>query len=103
MKQNPALSMIGLCQKAGKVKSGETAVEIEVKKGTARLLIVAEDVSERTKKTYADMAAHHHIAIRVFGTKETLGSMLGKASRAALVITDEKMAAAVVAKMDAAM
>ncbi|MBO6215288.1 MAG: ribosomal L7Ae/L30e/S12e/Gadd45 family protein, partial [Lachnospiraceae bacterium] len=48
------LSMIGLCMKAGKLKSGEFAVEETVKNGQARLVIVASDASENTKKSYAD-------------------------------------------------
>ena len=94
--------MIGLCRKAGKIKSGETAVEAEMKKGTVRLLVIADNASDRTKKTYHDMAAYRKIPIQTYGSKEALGQMLGKAERAAVAVIDEKMAAAVAKKIESA-
>ena len=38
-----ALNMIGLATRAGKTKSGEFSTEQSVKKGRARMVIVAED------------------------------------------------------------
>ncbi|WP_342455632.1 L7Ae/L30e/S12e/Gadd45 family ribosomal protein [Caloramator sp. Dgby_cultured_2] len=49
MKDN-LYSFIGLMQKAGKLSSGDDAVEIEIKKKKAMLVIIAEDASENTKK-----------------------------------------------------
>ena len=46
MKQDKALAMIGLAQKAGKIVSGEFATEKAVKTGKAALVIVAGDASE---------------------------------------------------------
>ena len=43
LKQDKALAMIGLAQKAGKIVSGEFATEKAVKTGKAALVIVAGD------------------------------------------------------------
>ena len=47
-----ALSMIGLATKAGKIASGEFAVESAVRKGKAVLVISASDASDNTKKSF---------------------------------------------------
>ena len=52
-----ALSMIGLATKAGKIASGEFAVESAVRKGKACLVIIASDASDNTKKSFNDMGA----------------------------------------------
>ncbi len=100
MKQNQAIAMIGLANRAGKIVSGETAVEKAVKKGNAYLCILAEDASDRSKKSYADMCDYYETKLCVYGTKETLGHILGKEIRAALAVTDESLAETIVRKMD---
>ena len=50
MKQDRVLSLIGLATKAGKCASGEFMTENETKSGKARLVIVAGDASDNTKK-----------------------------------------------------
>ena len=56
-----ALSMIGLATKAGKIASGEFAVESAVRKGKACLVIIASDASDNTKKSFNDMGAYYHL------------------------------------------
>ena len=49
-KRDKILSLIGLATKAGRCISGETMTESETKSGKAKLVIVASDASENTKK-----------------------------------------------------
>ena len=72
------LSLIGLSMKAGRCTSGEMMTENETKAGKAKLVIVASDASENTKKIYGD--------------KDTLGHAMGKEFRASLAILDEGFA-----------
>lgn len=44
------LQMLGLCQRAGKLSSGETGCLAAVRDGSAELIIVADDASDNTKK-----------------------------------------------------
>ena len=99
MKTDQVTQMIGLANKAGKVVSGETAVEKAIKKGNAFLVIIAEDASERSKKTWSDMCAFYETKLCVYGTKETLGGILGKEFRAAVAITDEALGNTIERKM----
>ena len=49
------ISLLGLAERAGKIASGEFAAEKAVKTGKARLIIVAEDASDNTKKKFSDI------------------------------------------------
>ena len=54
MKTDKIVSMIGLAKRAGKLVSGEFSTEQAVKKGLVRLVIVAGDASDNTKKLFSD-------------------------------------------------
>ncbi len=95
--------MIGLASRAGRVKSGELTVEKTVKSGRGRLLLIAEDASDQTKKKLIDMCCFYHVPYRIFGTKEELGHWSGKAYRASICILDEGFAESVMKKMDICM
>lgn len=89
MKQNKALAMVGLAQKAGKVVSGEFSTEKAVKTGKAFLVIVAGDSSENTKKMFSDMCTFYEVPCYFYSDKETLGHAIGKQFRASLAVLDE--------------
>jgi ribosomal protein L7Ae-like RNA K-turn-binding protein len=78
--------MLGLCQRAGKVASGDFAAEQALKKRKADLLILAEDASERTQEKFLYLARESGVACYTAGTLEELGDALGKGHRAAVVI-----------------
>ena len=88
MKQDNILAMLGLAQKAGKVVSGEYAVEKAVKGGSAYLVIIAQDASDLTKKKYRDMTAFYHVPLVTYAAKQTLGASIGKELRACAALTD---------------
>ena len=88
------LSILSLCQKAGKVASGEFGAESSIKSGRAWLVVVAGDASENTKKKFRNMAAFYQVRYVVLSDKDTLGALLGKAQRSVLTIEDQGMAKA---------
>lgn len=94
------LSMIGLAARAGALCSGEYAVEKAVKSRHGKLVIVAGDASDNTKKMFKDMCSFYHIPIRIFATKEELGHWTGKAYRASICILDEGFAKSVIERME---
>ena len=99
-KRDKALSLISLAMKAGRLASGEAMTESEVKSGRARLVIVASDASENTKKKFRDMCKFYRVPICIYGDKDTLGHAMedtlghamGKEFRASLAILDEGFA-----------
>ncbi len=96
---NKIYSLLGLCQKAGKIVSGEVGCEAAIKNKTAKLLLLAEDASENTKKKFQNSATYYHIPLLELGLKEQIGMALGKGSRAILAITEEGFAKSILKKI----
>ncbi len=100
MKQNKFYSLLGLAEKAGKVSSGEFAVEKSIKEGKTALVIVGRDASDNTRKHFEDMCNYRNIPVGIYGTKEELGHAIGKETRATVAVSDQGFAAALVKLME---
>ncbi len=94
------ISLLGLAERAGKIASGEFAAEKAVKTGKARLIIVAEDASDNTKKMFTNMCTHYKVPIYLFGTKEELGHAMGQEFRASLSVEDAGFAKTLASRMN---
>ncbi|MCP1101174.1 ribosomal protein L7Ae-like RNA K-turn-binding protein [Aequitasia blattaphilus] len=101
MKSDQVLSLIGLATKAGRVASGEFSTEKEVKSGRGKLVIVAMDASENTKKKFSNMCEFYKVPIFFLADKVSLGHCMGKEFRASLVVLDEGFAKSIQKKLDA--
>ena len=82
------LSLLSLCQRAGKMKTGEDTVEKAIQKKEAKLVIIPEDASDNTKKKFQNMCDFYKVPIYFFEDKDTLGHAMGKEFRASLAVTD---------------
>lgn len=100
MNEQKITSLLGLAQKAGKIASGELAVEKAVKSRHAKFLIIATDCSEATKKNYRDMATYYNVELFEHFTKEELGTCIGKVYRAALAVIDTGFSTAIKKVLD---
>ena len=85
-------STLSMCQKAGKVASGEFSCEKAVKELKAYLVLVAEDASDNTKKLFYDKCTYRNIPVVLFGSKAELGTAIGKEIRASVAILDKGFA-----------
>lgn len=85
-------SILGLCTKAGKLASGEVACEQAIRSKTAFVVLVAKDASNNTKKKFKDAGNFYQIPVYFFGTKETLGTAMGKEARAVIAVTEQGFA-----------
>lgn len=92
------LSLLSLCKKAGRLKSGEEACIESVRNGTAYLIVVAKDASDNTKKKFSDKTTYYEIPIIIDFTKEELGHAIGKEMAASIAVLDEGFAKALVGK-----
>ena len=93
------LSLLSLCQRAGKMKTGEDTVEKAIQKKEAKLVIIPEDASDNTKKLFRNMCKYYEVPMEIFATKEELGHWIGKAYRASICILDEGFAKSIVKKI----
>ena len=82
------LGLIGLSARARKVSFGADSVEEQIKKGKIKLIIVAEDSSERTKDKFRKLSIEYKIPIIIEGQIEELSKAIGKSNKAILGIED---------------
>lgn len=88
---NRFLSFLGLTRKSGHLVAGGNIAEAAMKKGQVRLLIMAKDASEGTKKKFYAMAAYRGVEIIEASEMFELGSAIGKGQISVIGITDPKM------------
>ena len=86
------LGLIGLSAKAGKVDFGADSVEIQIKKRKSKLIIIAEDASNRTKEKFKKICEEYNIPIIQFDNIETLSKAIGKNNKAIIGIKDINLA-----------
>ena len=88
MINNKILGLIGLAARARKVCFGADSVEEKTKKGKVKLLIIAEDASNRTKDKFIKLANEKNIPIIIKEKIETLSKAIGKSNKAIIGIED---------------
>lgn len=87
-----ALSFLGIAKKAGKITVGCDSVMESVTTGRSRLVIMAGDISNNTKKAVLRCAQEYNVhTIIVRETKDELGFAVGKLA-AVISVDDEGFA-----------
>jgi ribosomal protein L7Ae-like RNA K-turn-binding protein len=93
------LSMLGMSARARKIVSGEFSTEKAVKEGKAKLVIVAEDASDNTKKLFRNKCEFYEVPCFVYSTKEQLGHSIGNEMRASVAVTQEGLASEIIKRL----
>lgn len=83
---------LGLAQKAGKIASGDFAVKSALKGGKVKLLIVASDAADNSKKDIYYLADLYSVKTIEALDREQLGMAIGKAKRTAIAVLDVNFA-----------
>ena len=92
---NKFLGMLGLAKRAGKVQTGEDICSKAVKSGVSKLIIVACDASDNTKKSITDSCKFVEA-----GSKAELGKFTGADSRAVVSVNDDNFAKAILDRLN---
>lgn len=87
-------SLLGFAQRAGRVASGEVAVEQAVRHKKAALVIVAADASVNSKEKTEALCMHHSVPTCQALTREQLGLAIGRSPRASVAVLDPGFARA---------
>lgn len=82
------MQLLGLATRARKVVSGEELVVKEIQKQRAKLVLIANDAAQNSRKKIQDKCTYYHVEYHFFGNRYELGHAMGKESRVALAITD---------------
>ena len=100
MKQNKVLSLLGLAMRGHNLVSGEFQTLEAIKKGSAMLVIIAEDASDNTKKLFTDKCTFYEVPVAQYGTKVQLGRAIGKDLRSSIGVCDVGLADAIIKQLN---
>lgn len=90
--EQQAAFALGMAQKAGRVASGDLAVQTALKSGRVQLLAVAGDAAPKTKKELYYLAQAAGVPVVEVLDKEAMGHAIGKAPRTAVAVLDANFA-----------
>lgn len=94
------LSLLGLSLRGGRLAVGEEPVEAVARARDARVLLLAADAADGTRRRCEHFAAHGDcLWLRLPFTKEELGRALGRTSVALAAVTDVGLAAALLHRL----
>ena len=100
MENKRILSLLGLALRGGNLAVGEEPVEAAARARDARVLLLAADAAENTRRRAEHFAlAGQCLWLRTPFTKEELGMALGRTSVALAAVTDTGLASAVVRRL----
>lgn len=94
------LSMIGMAKRAGKVSTGGFLCERAIKDGSARLVVLASDISENSSKSIINSCEYYNVRYITYGDKDSLGTFTGGGDRVVVSINDDNFAGAVLDKLN---
>jgi ribosomal protein L7Ae-like RNA K-turn-binding protein len=92
--------LLGLASRARKLTTGEELVVKEIRNKKAKLVLLAEDGSENTKKKISDKCHYYHIPFRMVSDRYHLGKAIGKSERVVVSVNDLGFATKLKALLD---
>jgi ribosomal protein L7Ae-like RNA K-turn-binding protein len=88
-------SFISISMRAGKLTTGEAGCESALRGGEAKLILIAEDASDNTKKKRVHKSFYYKSPAYIYGLKDDLSHMCGTKNRAVFAVTDGGLAAGI--------
>ena len=92
---NRALSMLGLCARAGRLISGEKACLQAIRNGGVYAVLLDAAAAKNAVKSISDACAYHEVPL-ISAPEMQLGDAIGKPGRMVVGITDPKLAERVI-------
>ena len=89
-----ALALLGIAQRAGAVLKGTDATRRGLRKGEARLVVLAEDGSETQRNKVLPLARAKEVPWVVFGDRAELGAAVGSGPLTVVGVTQLSFAKA---------
>jgi len=86
--ENKILGLLGLATRAGKSVFGTESSKEAIEKNKVKLIIVAEDAADRTKKNFKEICSKNNIPIRIKLTIEQISKSIGQSNKAIVGIKD---------------
>lgn len=92
--------LIGLAKRAGRISGGDFSVTESIKDKSAKLVIIALDASDNTKKNIINSCRFYNVDYIEYGSLEELGKFTGSGIRATVAVKDTGFAKAIKTHFD---
>ena len=92
MNKEQVLNLLGLCQRARKLVSGELFSLEKIKSKEAKLVFLASDAGVNTQKRVRDKASFYEIPIFDELSTDELSKAIGKSNRKVVAVIDKGFA-----------
>lgn len=87
--------LLGLCMRAGDLAFGTDSCIDSIQRRKVKMILVAQDAAQRTKKNFEIHCRQNHIPIYFYGTIEELSKSIGKTNKAVFGIKNQNFADAI--------
>ena len=84
--------LIGLATRARKIAYGNDAVMDCLKQKKAKLVVITEDASEKTRKNMQYVCQKNNVKIIIFGKKDKLSHIIGKYNKVVIALKEKNIA-----------
>ncbi len=88
MTKGKILGLLGLATRAGKAVFGAEATQEDIQKKKVKLVIVANDAADRTKKNFQQLCNENKIPMKILLTINEISNSTGKENKAIIGIKD---------------
>lgn len=92
MENKKILGLIGLAAKARNVCFGADSVEEKITRNKVKLVVIAEDASERTKQKFEKISKKFNVRMIILSNIDNLSKSIGKPNKAIIGIEDINIA-----------
>lgn len=90
---NKLLSLLGIARRAGRLTMGFDAAAESIKKGESKLLLLSDDLSEKSKKSIGYTAQQNGVEVLITGcTMSDTGNALGRKQTGIISVNDSGFA-----------
>ncbi|MFT8317099.1 MAG: YlxQ family RNA-binding protein [Sporolactobacillus sp.] len=93
-------SLLGLAKRAGKVVSGEDTVLRMIRDRKARVVLLSDDASPRTKKTVTNKCTFYQVPLFNVPDRFILGKAIGQPARVIVAVEDIHFAGGLIRRLE---
>ncbi|SER07468.1 Ribosomal protein L7Ae [Gracilibacillus ureilyticus] len=86
------LNILGLATRAGKCTFGEEQIIKEIQSKRSKVVLIANDIGDQTKKKLTDKCSYYHIPYYFIDDRDTLSQAIGKIGRVAVSVNEHGFA-----------
>lgn len=94
-RETEVLSLLGLAARAGAVAKGTDAARRTVRRGEARVVLLARDAAREQRRKIAALLRHSSVPYATLADRASLGSAVGGPPLSAVAVTNASFAAEV--------